>query len=177
MGGQVICTRAPEITPKSGKERSSASARTACENAAKTWIVNNRGQPSCLCCRSVSKGVTMRDAQQSGHPGLLCPEVLAGVSHGSHVCAFYETKDDLMDLVLPFFAAGAERDELCVWMTPDFVSGDEARGRASVAALERGIEFHRERDVYLSRGRFARDRIGRFWDQAIQQARSMNRSE
>ena len=49
----------------------------------------------------------MRDAQPSGHSGLLCPEVLAGISHGSHVCAFYETKDDLIDLVLPFFAAGA----------------------------------------------------------------------
>ena len=34
------------------------------------------------------------------------PAVLAGVKHGSHICAFYETNDDLIDLVLPFFTAG-----------------------------------------------------------------------
>jgi DNA-binding CsgD family transcriptional regulator len=118
----------------------------------------------------------MRNAPPPGRPGLVCPHVLAEVSHGSHVCAFYETHDDLIDLILPFFAAGAERDELCVWMAPDFVSGDEARGGLSGAILERGIEFHRAREAYLSRGRFARDLIVRFWDQEIQQARSMNRS-
>lgn len=37
---------APEITPKNGKERSPVSARIACENAAKTWIVNSH-QPRC----------------------------------------------------------------------------------------------------------------------------------
>ncbi len=118
----------------------------------------------------------MRDAQSMGHAGPFCPEVIAGVSHGSHVCAFYETNDDLEDLVAGFFAAGVERDELCVWITPDLVSGDEARSRLSGAVLASGIEFHRARDVYLARGRFARDRIVRFWDQAIQRAGSMNRS-
>jgi DNA-binding CsgD family transcriptional regulator len=127
-------------------------------------------------CRLTFKGAVMRNAPPPGRPGLLCPAVLAGVSHGSHVCAFYETHNDLIDLVLPFFAAGVERDELCVWTTPDFLSGDEIGGRASGAVLGRGIEFHRARDVYLARGRLARDRVVRFWDQAIQQARSMNHS-
>jgi hypothetical protein len=31
---------------------------------------------------------------------------VAGFKHGSHLCAFYETKDDSIDLVLPFFAHG-----------------------------------------------------------------------
>lgn len=118
----------------------------------------------------------MRNAPPPGRPGPACPAVLAGVSPGSHVCAFYETHEDLIDLVLPFFAAGAERDELCVWVTPDFVSADEARGGASGAIVERGVEFHRARDTYLSRGRFTRDRAVRFWDLVIQRARSLNRS-
>jgi hypothetical protein len=37
------------------------------------------------------------------------PAVLAGVAHGSHLCAFYETEDDLIDLLFPFFAAGSTR--------------------------------------------------------------------
>jgi hypothetical protein len=44
------------------------------------------------------------------------PSVLAGVKHGTHLCAFYGTKDDLIDLVLPFFTGGAKRGDACVWM-------------------------------------------------------------
>jgi hypothetical protein len=35
------------------------------------------------------------------------PAILSGVGHGSHLCAFYATKEDLIDLVLPFFDAGS----------------------------------------------------------------------
>ena len=31
--------------------------------------------------------------------------VLAAIRHGTHVCAFYETEEDLLDLVGQFFAA------------------------------------------------------------------------
>ena len=47
------------------------------------------------------------------------PAILSDVGHGSHLCAFYETKEDLTDLVLPFFDAGRSQGELCVWMMPD----------------------------------------------------------
>ncbi len=67
------------------------------------------------------------------------PAILAGVKHGSHIYAFYETNDDLIDLVLPFFTAGVNRGDLCVWMTPDGVS-EEARVRTSATLAERGIE-------------------------------------
>jgi|HubBroStandDraft_1064217.scaffolds.fasta_scaffold325418_1 hypothetical protein len=36
---------AHEIAPKSGRECSLISARSACESAALTWIGDNRGQP------------------------------------------------------------------------------------------------------------------------------------
>jgi DNA-binding CsgD family transcriptional regulator len=118
----------------------------------------------------------MRNAPPPVHPGLVCPDVLGGVSHGSHICAFYETKDDLIDLVLPFFAAGYGREELCIWMTPDSVSADEVRSRAGEAAVEPGIEIYRARDIYQKEGRFLRDQVISFWDQSIQRARVMDRS-
>jgi hypothetical protein len=34
------------------------------------------------------------------------PAALAEVRPGSHICAFYKTENDLLDLVLPFFSAG-----------------------------------------------------------------------
>jgi hypothetical protein len=78
------------------------------------------------------------------------PAILSGVEHGSHLCAFYETKDDLIDLVLPFFDAGLNQGELCVWMMPDYVSEQEA---AAVAA-KRIIEFYPGRALYMNGPRF-----------------------
>jgi DNA-binding CsgD family transcriptional regulator len=126
--------------------------------------------------RSAFKGVVMRNAPPKRRPGLLCPHVLADIGHGSHVCAFYETKDDLIDLVLPFFAAGQDRNELCVWMMPDSINADEARSRTSGAVADPGIEFRRARDIYLRGRRFAHDSIVSFWDQKMQQAQATNRS-
>jgi len=34
---------------------------------------------------------------------------------GTHFCHFYETPDDLLETVLPFFRAGLESKEFCVW--------------------------------------------------------------
>jgi hypothetical protein len=46
--------------------------------------------------------------------------VLGAMRHGTHVCAFYETDEDLLDLVEQFFAAtGARRGDQCLWMMPD----------------------------------------------------------
>ena len=98
------------------------------------------------------------------------PAVLAGAGHGSHLCAFYETKNDLIDLVLPFFAAGLSRRELCVWMTPDGVNVDEAVVRASAAVAERGIELYPARAGYMKGPRFERGPVVDFWNGKLQQA-------
>jgi DNA-binding CsgD family transcriptional regulator len=98
------------------------------------------------------------------------PSVLAGVKHGSHLCAFYETKDDLIDLVLPFFAGGAKRGDACVWMMPDSVSAEEAalHGRAAVA--ESGIELYAGRKFYLRESHFEREPVESFWNEKLPQA-------
>lgn len=36
---------------------------------------------------------------------------------GSHFCQFYTTKQDMLDIVVPYFRAGLEGNELCVWVT------------------------------------------------------------
>jgi DNA-binding CsgD family transcriptional regulator len=118
----------------------------------------------------------MRNAPPPVHPGLVCPDILAGVSHGSHICAFYETQDDLIDLVLPFLAAGYGREELCVWVTPDSISADEVRSRAREVDIEPGIEIHRARDIYHQEGRFRCEQAISFWDQTAQRARALDRS-
>jgi MEDS: MEthanogen/methylotroph, DcmR Sensory domain len=42
--------------------------------------------------------------------------VLVGdVFWGSHFYLFYETKEDLLDTLVPYFKAGLESGEFCVW--------------------------------------------------------------
>lgn len=44
--------------------------------------------------------------------------VLAAIRHGTHVCAFYETEEDPLDLVRQFFEAGTQRGDLCLGSCP-----------------------------------------------------------
>ncbi|HET6994822.1 MAG TPA: MEDS domain-containing protein, partial [Chitinophagaceae bacterium] len=46
-------------------------------------------------------------------------EVLGEVPWGSHICQFYETKEDLLELLIPFFKAGLENNEFCIWIVSD----------------------------------------------------------
>src|SRR3972149_357734 len=53
---------------------------------------------------------------------------------GTHFCQFYKTKKDLLDVLVPYFRAGLENNELCVWVTSDFVTKDDA-----LRALKKGV--------------------------------------
>jgi DNA-binding CsgD family transcriptional regulator len=103
------------------------------------------------------------------HQPKALPAVLADAKHGSHICAFYETNDDLVDLVLPFFTTRVNRGELCVWMMPDGVS-DEARARTSSTFAEHGVEPYRARDLYLQGHHFEHGPVKRFWDDKLHEA-------
>jgi PAS domain S-box-containing protein len=45
---------------------------------------------------------------------------------GTHLCQFYETREDLLDILVPYFAAGLEGNELCVWITSEPLLAPEA---------------------------------------------------
>ena len=36
---------------------------------------------------------------------------------GTHLCAFYETEDDLLEIAVPYLRAGFESNEYCMWIT------------------------------------------------------------
>jgi signal transduction histidine kinase len=38
---------------------------------------------------------------------------------GTHVCQFYETGRDLIDIVVPYYRAGLERRHFCLWVLPE----------------------------------------------------------
>lgn len=80
---------------------------------------------------------------------------------GTHLCQFYETKQDLVDVLVPYFEAGLENNELCVWVTSRPLEESEARDamRAVVPQfdtyVERGqMEIIPYTDWYLHDGSF-----------------------
>jgi signal transduction histidine kinase len=53
-------------------------------------------------------------------------DLLGNLSWGTHFCSFFDTKQDLLDLLIPFFRAGLENNEYCLWITYDPITVDEA---------------------------------------------------
>jgi hypothetical protein len=45
---------------------------------------------------------------------------------GTHICVFYETKQDLLDTAVSYFEAGLHSNELCVWAISDPITEREA---------------------------------------------------
>ena len=39
------------------------------------------------------------------------------IPYGVHMCSFYNTRDELITALVPFFAAGLRRNERCIWIT------------------------------------------------------------
>jgi hypothetical protein len=59
--------------------------------------------------------------------------VVGDLPWGSHFCQFYTTKQDMTDILVPYFRAGLEGNELCVWVTSDLTTHE------AHAALKRGV--------------------------------------
>ncbi len=88
--------------------------------------------------------------------------VLGAIRHGAHVCAFYETDEDLLDLVSEFCAAGARRGDLCLWVAPEGVD--------SGALASAGVELHSADGAYQSGGPFQSGPMVAFWHEKLAQA-------
>jgi DNA-binding CsgD family transcriptional regulator len=54
-------------------------------------------------------------------------DVLPEISWGAHFCTFYETKADLLDMVLPYFKVGLENNEFCIWVVSDPITEGDAK--------------------------------------------------
>jgi PAS domain S-box-containing protein len=70
--------------------------------------------------------------------------VVGEVPWGTHLCHFYETKEDLLDILIPYFKAGLENSELCLWVVSDPLGEEEARN-----AFRKAVS---EADGYLAAG-------------------------
>ena len=71
-------------------------------------------------------------------------DVIGDVPWGTHFCQFYQTKQDLIDILVPYFREGLLQNEFCMWITSEPLNEEEAK-----AALRQAVP---DLDDYLRRG-------------------------
>jgi len=96
---------------------------------------------------------------------------------GAHICLFYETKEDLLDVNAAYIKAGLDGNEMCVWAISEPVTDEEARD-----VLRREIPDFDDRaaggqlqllpgyEWYLRGDEFDSKRITSGWDTKLQSA-------
>ena len=62
-------------------------------------------------------------------------DILGDAPWGTHFCQFYKTKEDLIDILVPYFKAGLEDNEFCMWVTSEPLKAEDAK-----AALKKAIK-------------------------------------
>ncbi|AKB33988.1 sensory transduction histidine kinase [Methanosarcina siciliae HI350] len=70
--------------------------------------------------------------------------IIGDIPWGTHLCQFYQTKEDLMDILVPYFKAGLKDHEFCIWITSQPSDVEEAK-----EALRKSVP---DIDIYLEKG-------------------------
>jgi PAS domain S-box-containing protein len=89
---------------------------------------------------------------------------------GTHFCHFYESKQDLLDLLVPYFKAGLENNEFCLCVSCPPIGEAEllTAMRAAIPDFDRhlarrSIEIVTHHRWYLENGRFEGPRVIEAW--------------
>ena len=97
-------------------------------------------------------------------------DLIGDVPWGTHFCQFYQTKEDLIDILVPYFKEGLENNEFCMWVTSEPLSADEAENamRNALPEVDRyfkngQIEIIPYSDWYVKEGSFNSDRVLNGW--------------
>jgi DNA-binding CsgD family transcriptional regulator len=95
---------------------------------------------------------------------------LGDVPWGTHICLFYETKQDLLDTNIDYLKAGLENNEYGLWAISDPISLEDATEalRKGIPECDRhlacgNIELVAGHDWYLRGGKFELGRVIQGW--------------
>jgi signal transduction histidine kinase len=104
-------------------------------------------------------------------------EVLGDCPWGTHFCMFFDTKDDLLEILVPFFKTGLTNNEFCFWVLAEPLTEEDARGALSRVMrdserhlIDRHMEFIPCEECYLSGGTFDLDRVTGEWSARLEHA-------
>ena len=104
-------------------------------------------------------------------------DFIGDVLWGSHVCQFYRTKEDLTDILVPYFEAGLKNNEFCLWITGELLNEKEIREtmRKNLPQFDHylrigQIEIIPYTEWYLIDGVFDQYRVLNAWMDKLDQA-------
>ena len=93
---------------------------------------------------------------------------------GAHICMFYQTKADLLDAAVAYFAAGFDSNEFCLWAVSAPVTEEDAKSslRRSIPDVDRHlsdgrIEVIKATEWYLKGDQFDLQRITSGWNEKL----------
>jgi signal transduction histidine kinase len=103
--------------------------------------------------------------------------VVGDVPWGTHFFLFHETKEDLIDSCIPFFRAGLENNELCIWGIADPLTEEEVLYwlKHAIPGFEdhfhnRRIEIVRGREWYMAGNDLDLEKVTKGWKQKMERA-------
>ena len=109
--------------------------------------------------------------------------VVGDVPWGTHFFMFYESKEDLLDVLVPYFKAGLESGELCLWLVSEPLTEEEARNALHKAVpkferylTERSIEILGGQRFYVSGDNLDLQRAIQTWAERLPSVNSLNRT-
>ncbi|MCW4009616.1 MAG: PAS domain S-box protein [Candidatus Bathyarchaeota archaeon] len=53
-------------------------------------------------------------------------KLVDNIPWGTHLCQLYQTKQDLLEILVPYFTAGLQNNEYCLWVTSEPLDVEEA---------------------------------------------------
>ena len=102
---------------------------------------------------------------------------ISNVPWGTHFCMFYESKEDLINILVPYFKAGLENNEFCMWVTSEPLNTEEAEKALRLTLpnidvyLEKGqLEIIPYNEWYIIEGEFDSDIVLNGWVNKLNKA-------
>ena len=106
-------------------------------------------------------------------------DFVGDIPWGTHLCQFYETKSDLIDILVPYFVEGLQSNEACMWVTSEPLHVEEATAALAreVPNLDTFIKSGQllilpYEEWYLKGGMFDADRVLEGWVEKEREALS-----
>ena len=104
-------------------------------------------------------------------------EAVGHIPWGTHLCLFYQSKEDLIEILAPYLKAGLESNQFCMWVTSEPLGENEAKEAMRKVApnldrhLERGqMEIVPHSEWYLKDGVFDMRRVLNAWIDKLEHA-------
>ena len=105
-------------------------------------------------------------------------DILSQIRWGEHICAFYDSKDSLLKMLIPYFAAGLKNNEVCVWVLSEALTVKDAKEALSKRLNDpenfiknEQLKIIEPKDLYENDSKFDSHKLISFWANEVKQAR------